>query len=203
MSSARAAARGAGRRRFVAGEDGAAVEGRASWFQAKHPIFRFVLIFAVLMGGFYVLTMMTFIREGPWTWYLEVNADFSGAILRLLGSDVMVAGNAITSSRGSLSIRAGCDATHPSALLVSGILAYPTSIWKKLPGMVVGTLLLLSINLIRIVSLFYIQIYFPRAFEIMHIEVWQALFIFLAIAFWAIWVQQAERGERARLDVPA
>ena len=46
---------------------------------------------------------------------------------------------------------------------------------------------LMLLNLARIVSLFYIQIHFPRAFEVMHIEVWQALFIFLAIALWAWW----------------
>jgi len=134
---------------------------------------------------------------------VEVNAIASGAILRLFGSDVTVAGNAISSSRASLVVAAGCDAVHPSALLISGILAYPSSVWKKLPGMVVGTLLLLSINLVRIVSLFYIQVHFPRAFDVMHIEVWQVLFIFLAIVFWALWLRWLERAERTRHHAPA
>ncbi len=67
-------------------------------------------------------------------------------------------------------------------------------IWK-------GSLLLL--NLVRIVSLFYIQIHFPRAFEVMHIEVWQVLFIFLAIALWALWAWWAVRRGAAGFNTSA
>lgn len=155
------------------------------------------------MAAFYVATVASFMREGVWPWYLDVNADVSGEILRLFGSDITVTGNAITSPQASLVVAVGCDAIHPSALLVAGILAYPARVRKKLLGLVVGTLLLLSINLVRIVSLFYIQIHFPQAFDVMHIEVWQVLFIFLAIVFWALWVRRVEGAARAGRHAPA
>lgn len=159
---------------------------------ARHAILRFTVLFAVLMGVFSGLMLTPWVRLGLWPRYLAINADASGAILRICGYDVTVMGNMLVSSRASLQSAAGCDALHPAGMLVCGILAYPTSMLTKLPGVLIGTSLLLSINLVRIISLFIVQASLPQAFEFMHIDVWQALFIFLAIAFWALWVRRVE-----------
>ena len=53
--------------------------------------------------------------------------------------------------------------------------------------MLVGTVLLLSMNLVRIITLYYAGIHFPNAFETLHVEVWQAVFIFVPIVLWVIW----------------
>ena len=114
-------------------------------------------------------------------------------ILRLLGQDVTVHGKSISSTQAALSIERGCDAIHPSALFLAGVLAFPASLWKKVGGAVAGVAMLLAVNLVRIISLFYVRIHFPAAFEIMHVEVWQALFIFLALLCWIVWVRWAMR----------
>ncbi len=161
---------------------------------------RFVVIFGVLMGLFYAVTMTSYMEEKGWTAYLDFNAKVSGAILGFLGENVTVSGQLITSPRGSLLIQRGCDAIHPSALFISAVLALPVSVWRKLPGMAVGTVVLMITNLARIISLFYVQIHFPRAFEIMHIEVWQTLFIFFAVLLWAIWAWWAVSGGMVRAN---
>jgi len=114
-------------------------------------------------------------------------------LLRLLGQDATVLGRSIDSPRASMSIERGCDAIHPSALFLAAILAFPASLRKKVVGAVAGVALLLAINLLRIISLFYIRVHFPAAFEIMHVEVWQALFIFLALLCWIVWVARVMR----------
>ncbi len=77
------------------------------------------------------------------------------------------------------------------------MVASPVAWRAKLPGLLIGTVSLLVINLIRIITLFAIGVHFPRAFHLIHFEVWQALFIALAIIFWAIWVQWATKPGRA------
>ena len=62
-------------------------------------------------------------------------------------------------------------------------------------------LILLLINLVRLVSLFFIGVYWPKALDVMHEDVWQAAFIVLAIVLWAIWVQWATRPGTGRADV--
>jgi exosortase/archaeosortase family protein len=56
-------------------------------------------------------------------------------------------------------------------------------------------LLLLILNLVRIVSLFLIGVYSPRIFALTHIDVWQALFIFLAVLLWILWLLWATRSQ--------
>lgn len=182
---------------------GAKSEAGLSWYQSKRPVLRFVVLFGVLMGLFYACTIIPFAEERAWPAYLRVNAQASAGILRVLGEQATTSGESISSPRGSLRIARGCDAVQPSALFVAAVLASPVSMWAKLPGMIIGTASLLLLNLVRIVSLFYIQIHFPRAFEMMHIEVWQALFIFLAIALWAWWAWWALRRGAAGFSASA
>ncbi len=174
-----------------------------SWYQGKRPVLRFVVLFGVFMGLFYACTIIPFAEERAWPAYLRVNAQASAGILRVLGEQTTTSGESVNSPRGSLRIARGCDAVQPSALFVAAVLASPVSMWAKLPGMILGTASLILLNLVRIVSLFYIQIHFPRAFEVMHIEVWQVLFIFLAIALWALWAWWAVRRGAAGFSASA
>lgn len=87
----------------------------------------------------------------------------------------------------SVSVERGCDALAPSALFVSAVLASPVSIRSRLIAALGGTLLLMVINLVRIISLYLTRIHWPKAFDVMHLDVWQSLFIFLAILLWAVW----------------
>jgi exosortase/archaeosortase family protein len=162
-------------------------EADHSWFQSKRPVLRFVMLFGVFMGLFFAGTITPYAQERAWPAYLRMNAEVSAGILRLFGEQATTSAELISSPRGSLRIARGCDAVQPSALFIAAVLASPVSMWAKLPGVVIGTASLILLNLIRIVSLFYVQIHFPRAFEVMHIEVWQVLFIFVAIALWAWW----------------
>jgi exosortase/archaeosortase family protein len=126
--------------------------------------------------------------------YLELNARVSGDILRWLGEDVRVARASISAPGVALTIRHGCDAIFPSALFLAAVIASPVPFKSKLPGMFLGSVVLLSINLIRIISLYYVQLHIPTWFHAMHVDIWQPAFIFLALFFWILWAVRATRG---------
>lgn len=113
--------------------------------------------------------------------------------MNVLGQETSVTGSAVTSPDFAMRIVRGCDAIEPVAAFAAAVLASPVSLWFKAWGILVGVLALQVINLIRIVSLFFVGVYFPRALDVVHIDVWQAVFVVLAICFWAIWVQWATR----------
>ncbi len=160
---------------------------RRSWYQGKRPIFQFVLLFGLFMGLYYLLCATSFMRETVFPGYLRFNAVLSGAVLGWFEPSVTVSGQTIQ-GRFGMTIERGCDAIEPSALFLSGVLAFPSGLLKKVPGMLLGTLVLMVLNIVRIVSLYYVGVYFSReTFEIAHVNVWQALFIFLAILFWVLW----------------
>ena len=167
---------------------------KAGWL-ARKPIFLFVLLFGVLMGLFYAATtLIPFYYGQLFPAYLEFNAKLSGLILSLLGQEVTVVNDAISSNRFSISIRHGCDAIEPSALFAAVVLAFPAAWRPKVYGLLVGVFFLLALNLLRIITLFFIGIHYPNLFHTAHIELWPAAFIFLAIFCWALWIQLALRG---------
>lgn len=171
------------------------------WSADKRPVVRAVVIFAVVMGGYYALDFTPFFGSQIRQWYLEQIASTTAGILNLLGHDATTYGTSIRSSQFSVKIVRGCDALEPVAAFVAAVFASPVAFRLMVPGVLVGVVSLLTINLLRIVSLYFIGIHFRAAFDMMHYEFWQAVFIVLAIAAWAIWVQWATRAGKSQSHV--
>ena len=160
---------------------------------SKKPVFTFVVSFAVLLGVFYAITFIPFLNKKVLPGLQILNADASVMLLNLAGEGASASKTTIASSRYSVNIAHGCDAIEPIALFAAAVLAFPTSLRSKFPGLALGTGLLLLMNLVRIISLFYTGVYWPSAFEIMHIDVWQPAFIVLSLFFWVVWALWATK----------
>ncbi len=160
----------------------------------KRPVLSFVVLFGVLMGLFYLATLkIEVLDKTVLPAYMRLNAKVSAGILNVFGEGATARGTSVSSSRYSVDIAHGCDAVEPSALFVAAVLAFPAAVRFKLTGTVIGVAVLAGINLVRIVTLFYTGIHFPRWFETMHVDVWQPVFILLALTFWVAWAWWATR----------
>jgi exosortase H (IPTLxxWG-CTERM-specific) len=179
-----------GHRKEAGREERKSVFDFAAGWRSRHPVFLFLVIFGVLMALFYTFAIFTpFYKKHFLLSYLPFNARVSGAILSLLGQDITVTGRTISSPDFSVEVYAGCDGIEPIALFVCAVLAFPAAFLRKIPGIIAGTLLLAVLNFVRVVSLFLIGVYFPKAFLFMHLDVWQAMFILFAIVFWILWLR--------------
>jgi exosortase H (IPTLxxWG-CTERM-specific) len=166
---------------------------RENWRQ-KLPVIFFVLGFAVLMVLFYIFWLSDFGQNVFQPIVVSVNATVSGWILNIFGMGTTAIGSTLSSKEFSVSIARGCDAIEAMALFASALLSFPAK-WKpKLIGFFAGIALLFILNLGRIISLFLTGVYFPKAFEIMHVEVWQVLFILFAIGLWIFWIKWTRKG---------
>ncbi len=161
----------------------------SQFWRDKNPILLFLLVFGALMAVFYSIWITEFFKENIFNPVLHVNAKIASFLLNLLGYGTTAAGKEIFNERFTISVRRGCDAIEPTALFVSAVLSFPASVKKKLPGIAAGIMFLLTVNLIRIVSLFLTGIHAPSLFEVMHLEVWQVIFIVLALVCWVVWIQ--------------
>ena len=151
---------------------------------------RFVLMFVGLLILFELLWEFAVAPSRAFQSYLALNARLSAAILSLLESNVSTKGNVILSSRHSLGIARGCDALQPMGIFLSAVLAFPAAWRSKWVPMLVGASTLLFVNQLRIVSLYFLGIGSPTAFEVFHEAVWPAAFILLAFAMWILWVRR-------------
>jgi exosortase/archaeosortase family protein len=157
---------------------------------------RFLLVFALIISLYYSATFIPQVNERFFPWYLALNARVSVVLLNGMGwEDVTAEGKAIRSPGGSsIQIEKGCDAVEPSALFVAAVLASPVVLRRKIPAVLLGTALLLVLNLVRIVTLYLTARYARSIFDTMHLDVWQAAFIVLAIFFWAVWASWVRRA---------
>ena len=153
----------------------------------RHPIARFVVFLLILLGLFEVFLATRFAKEEFNPPYLRFCARLSGGVMAAFGENVTVNGSTIHGERFDVNIKKGCDAMQPIALFVAAVLASPVVLRTKLLGLVAGLFFLQVMNLVRVISLFYVGIYFPGAFDIMHHDVWQGTFIILAVLAWALW----------------
>jgi exosortase H (IPTLxxWG-CTERM-specific) len=99
----------------------------------------------------------------------------------------------------AVAILPGCNGVEASAILLAGMLAFPAS-WKmRLIGVAVGVLAVQLVNLVRIVSLFYIGQWSLEWFEIAHHLLWQALIMFDVIVVWLLWVRAVGKNSAMRV----
>jgi exosortase H (IPTLxxWG-CTERM-specific) len=110
----------------------------------------------------------------------------SGALIHLFGGKAAVDGVVLASPEGfAVRVENGCNAINVTILLWSAILVYPAPWIEKLKGLAAGSLVLHAINLLRIISLYYLGRYNQGWFEFAHLYLWESLIVVdTLVIFW-------------------
>lgn len=106
--------------------------------------------------------------------------------LFLLGAHGRADANVVQSSLTTFNVISECTALYPAVIFVSAVVAFPASLAQKLWAML-GIPILVIVNLIRIVSLCFINRWFPSALDTAHFVVWQSLMVFVTVLLWLLW----------------
>jgi exosortase/archaeosortase family protein len=128
----------------------------------------------------------------------EMTARAAAALIRLIGIEASRQANLIYQLDGfGYQISRGCVGLIPVAFLVVAICASDGDYRHKLVGVAIGIPLLIALNMARLVHLFYLGVYRPRAFHMAHKVVWQAVVIAAVFAAWLWWSMWADRRSRS------
>jgi exosortase family protein XrtM len=128
--------------------------------------------------------------------YLRLDAWLASEVLNWLGQQTHHTGDTIASSRFAVTVLSECSANEFVVFLWAGLLAFPATLRHKIVGLVFGTLGIVLVNLVRIVTLFLVGAYRPRFFATVHEELWPGILITVMILFVAGWASWAPREER-------
>jgi exosortase H (IPTLxxWG-CTERM-specific) len=123
--------------------------------------------------------------------YLNTLARVSGGIIAQLSEGVRVRGAVIAGDLFSVEIARGCDAYRICALLSAAIIAFPATLRKKIWGLFLGLLWLNSLNLVRIVGLYFIGGFFYSQFQQSHEIYFPIFLICMTVLAWVLWVRWA------------
>ncbi len=163
----------------------------------RSAILIFIVSFVVIIGLFYAFFSTDFFREHILAHVANANASLSSLILNLMGQGTVADGSTVASSVFSVKVETGCDGIEPIALFATAVLVFPVAFSYKWQGVLVGSVFLAVMNLIRVISLFLVGVYIPSFFDFMHVEVWQVIFIILAIITWLVWMQWVMKKQAA------
>lgn len=119
--------------------------------------------------------------------FLEYNARATGFMAKVFDQAAIVAGTTVLSDGFAINVVKGCTSLAPFAIFVAAVLAVPTSLSRKLLGIVGGFVALATLNLVRTTSLLYLGSAFPSVVEAVHLLVWQSIMILLAVVLWLWW----------------
>ena len=152
---------------------------------------RFGVLFVAIVVALFAAELtppgQRFVVE-PWT---AVVAQVATSAMRAFDPGVIATGPTIMQAANgfAVTILAGCNGIEAMIVLVAALLAYPAPLKHKLLGLAAGIVAIQALNLVRIVSLFYIGQWHREVFEWAHLYAWQVLIMLDALIVWLLWLK--------------
>ena len=154
-------------------------------------MFKFFLIFIFLQVVLFAAELTPPAQQYIVIPFTELIARFSAWIIQMFDSRVISEGIILQHMDNgfAVAIQAGCNGVEATIVLFSAILAFPSP-WKyKLWGISIGFLAIQLLNLIRIISLFYIGQWNQTVFEWAHLYIWGALIMLDVLIIFLVWLR--------------
>jgi len=164
---------------------------------------RFFLVFLGVLAALFTFEISKFGETYFVLPFTDVLAQISAWLIKLFDSDVQSYGKIIQSTANgfAVSIERGCNGIEAVIILVAALAAFPSTWTQKLVGFAFGFVAIQALNLVRIISLFYMGQWSMIWFEWFHLYLWQALIIIDALVVWLLWLRWISR--RPPVNAPA
>jgi len=162
-------------------------------------MYRFFFIFLCILAVLFTAEQFVFVQNAvvlPWT---ALVAKASAVIARFFDPSIIAYGKVLQSTHTdfSVSIESGCNGVEAAIVLVAAMLAFPSG-WKmKFWGIVLGFLAVQAVNLVRVVTLFFLGEWSLKLFEFAHLYMWQALIMLDVLVVWLLWMRIVARQDAA------
>ncbi len=161
---------------------------------------RFFVLFTVLLVGLFTLEILQPAEEYVILPFTSFIADVSVWILQVFDDNVESYKNIIRNSVNGFGVRIerGCNGVEAVIILFAAIFSFPAPFKNKIIGFVIGFFAIQVLNLVRIISLFYLGQWNQVAFMWFHLYLWQALIILDALVVWLIWLRTLPQAKLKR-----
>ena len=164
---------------------------------------RFFILFVVILVTLFAAELTQPVQNAvvlPWTGAL---ARISAGLITLFDSNVAAYGKILQSTTNgfAVSIEAGCNGIEAAVVLIAAMLAFPAP-WKhRVLGILVGLTAVQVLNIVRVISLFYLGQWNMTVFEWAHLYLWQALIMLDVLIVWLVWIRMLPPSSSSS-DVP-
>jgi len=119
---------------------------------------------------------------------MAFTAEICGGILGVFYDDVTVTSRFMTFRGFSVEIIEECTGIFEMLIFLAALISYPAAWRSKLLGFLLGIPALYLFNVIRIVFLTVVGVYYRDLFDFMHLYFWQATLILMITTVWVLWI---------------
>ena len=165
---------------------------------------RFAALFCTFLAVLFALEVMQPVDQHVILPFTTGIAKLCTTLISAFDSDAVSVGKVIRSTTNgfAVSIERGCNGVEAVIILFAAIFAFPATFKQKLAGFAVGFVAIQGLNLVRIISLFYLGQWDQVWFDWFHLYLWQALIVLDALAVWLIWLRYLPRTPRPSPPAP-
>ena len=161
---------------------------------------RFLVAFLLLLGVLFGAQLTPWGQDYfviPWTNGL---AHFCAQLVSTFDANAEAIGKVLRSNSSgfAVSIEAGCNGVEATIVLLAAVLAFPSTWKQKAWGLFVGFIAIQGLNVVRIISLFYLGQWNRTVFEWAHLHIWPALIIFDALIVFIMWLRYVSKKGASR-----
>lgn len=153
-----------------------------------------ILAAAGMLAGLIILAGNEMVMNG----IQRTLALISSGILNLFGQNTVVIGTTVQSSIFGISVVTACTGIFITGLFLIAVIAFPTRWLPKMIGAGIGIGGIFLVNIIRLVSLYFIGVHWPGFLDQAHQLIWQSLLIVIAVALWLVWAGRWAHAPRTR-----
>ena len=152
---------------------------------------KFLLIFCSVLAVLFAIEMLNPVQEAVIHPFTAVLANVSTAVILPFDDTVIAQGRILRDATTgfAVSIEAGCNGVEAAIVLIAGIVAFPASIQHKVIAILAGFLFVQALNIVRIISLFYLGQWNYTVFEWFHLYLWPVLIMLDVLVVFAIYLQ--------------
>ena len=152
---------------------------------------RFMLVFSIagLLG--FTVEFIPWVAQNIITPFIVGLTWVAGAAIHTFGglADINQTEIRHPINQFAIQIAYGCSGVEVSLLLCAGMIAFPARWVERGVGWLAGTLTIMSINIVRVISLYYIGQYSRQWFDWAHMYAWDVLIIIDGVIVFLLWIR--------------
>ncbi|HEY6893041.1 MAG TPA: exosortase H [Rhodanobacteraceae bacterium] len=163
-------------------------------------MFRFIVLFLLYLCVLFALELLQVVDTHVILPFTAGIAKVSVWLVGLFDPHAVAYGKVLQSTTNgfAISIERGCNGVEAVIILVAAMLAFPAPWKNRLTGIALGFVAIQALNLVRIISLFYLGQWNQTWFQWFHLYLWQALIVLDALVAFLIWLRYLPREATAR-----
>jgi exosortase H (IPTLxxWG-CTERM-specific) len=151
----------------------------------------FIVVFASLLLGLFTIELLAPVQIWVIQPFTAMIAQISAMLLQWFDSSVQAQGIVLwdQDTGTAVSIQPGCNGVEAMIVVFAAMLATPTQWRYRLLGIGLAFIAIQSLNLVRILSLFYLLQWNGHWFHWAHLYLWQALIMLDALIVYLLWLR--------------